>query len=31
MRRIYLVRAEVWADLIPARDEADINEYLYER
>jgi cysteine desulfurase len=25
-----LIRAEVWGDLIPARNEADINEYLYE-
>jgi len=30
MRKIYLVRAEVWADLVPARVEADINEYLCE-
>ena len=25
-----LIRAEVWGDLIPARNEADFNKYLYE-
>jgi hypothetical protein len=30
MRRIYLDRAEVWGDLIPARNEADFNKYLCE-